>query len=47
MVVEEARDGAEGFEMIQKAEYDLVLCDIDKERLADTEQAIWLEGSGA
>lgn len=37
MVVDEAKDGAEGFEMIQKAEYDLVLCDIKMPKMDGVE----------
>ncbi len=37
MIVDEAKDGAEGFEMIQKAEYDLVLCDIKMPKMDGVE----------
>ncbi len=37
MVVEEAKDGAEGFEMIEKSEYDLVLCDIKMPKMDGVE----------
>lgn len=37
MVVEEAKDGAEGFEMIQKMDYDLVLCDIKMPKMDGVE----------
>ena len=37
MVVEEAKDGAEGFEMIQKTDYDLVLCDIKMPKMDGVE----------
>jgi len=37
MVVEEAMDGAEGFEMIQKTDYDLVLCDIKMPKMDGVE----------
>ncbi len=35
--VEEARDGAEGFEMIQRSDYDLVLCDIKMPKMDGVE----------
>jgi DNA-binding NtrC family response regulator len=35
--VEEARDGSEGFEMIQKSDYDLVLCDIKMPKMDGVE----------
>lgn len=35
--VEEARDGAEGFDMIQKSDYDLVLCDIKMPKMDGVE----------
>lgn len=37
MVVEEAKDGEEGFEMIQKMDYDLVLCDIKMPKMDGVE----------
>jgi len=37
MIVEEAKDGAEGFEMIQKTDYDLVLCDIKMPKMDGVE----------
>jgi two-component system nitrogen regulation response regulator NtrX len=37
MVVEEAMDGAEGYEMIQKTDYDLVLCDIKMPKMDGVE----------
>ena len=37
MIVDEAKDGAEGFEMIQKSEYDLVLCDIKMPKMDGVE----------
>lgn len=37
MVVEEAKDGAEGYEMIQKTDYDLVLCDIKMPKMDGVE----------
>lgn len=36
-VVEEAKDGAEGFEMIQKSDFDLVLCDIKMPKMDGVE----------
>ena len=35
--VEEAKDGAEGFDMIQKSDYDLVLCDIKMPKMDGVE----------
>src|SRR5210317_598546 len=37
MIVDEAKDGAEGYDMIQKSDYDLVLCDIKMPKMDGVE----------